>query len=238
MTNVQRTAQQVQPHQRLAHCNECHRETNHQCLFGESSNWHEELGPHASIYGCDTTLMLKCLGCGTIHMSVEEWFSEATDENGDPITTTLHYPATISRRRPEWVNSLAMWNSPGILGLLREIYKALDNDQPRLAAMGTRALVEHIMAEKVGDRGSFSSNVKAFVDQGYLASNDRADFEKALIETGHAAMHRSFLPNAEDLSVLMDMIENLIARLYVHPEAAKGVAGRIPPRRPKDSPQR
>lgn len=235
MPDIQRSTQQLQPHQRKAHCNACHRETNHQALYGEEAKWSEELAPNSHIYGADTVWLLKCLGCGTIHMIMEDWFSEARGYDDEVIVNSKHYPAMISRRRPDWFNSFGMWNRRNIFGLLREIYVALDNDQQRLAAMGVRALLEHIMLDKVGDRGSFAANVTAFVDEGHLATNDRPDFEKALLELGHATMHRNFLPNKEDLAVAMDMTENLIARLYVHPDAAKTVAERIPPRQPRRS---
>ncbi|SHL40013.1 hypothetical protein SAMN05216428_102279 [Nitrosospira sp. Nsp11] len=38
---------------------------------------------------------------------------------------------------------------------LNEIYVALQNNLPRLATMGVRALLEKIMISKVGDQGTF-----------------------------------------------------------------------------------
>ncbi|WP_371851449.1 DUF4145 domain-containing protein [Duganella sacchari] len=42
------------------------------------------------------------------------------------------------------------------------MYVAISSSALRLATLGVRALLEHVMIEKVGDNGSFKKNLEAF----------------------------------------------------------------------------
>jgi hypothetical protein len=46
-------------------------------------------------------------------------------------------------------------------------------------------------------------------------------------------MHRGYTPNPDDLRTLLDIAENLIAAIYIHPERAKKLGKRIPSRKPR-----
>jgi Domain of unknown function (DUF4145) len=91
--------------------------------------------------------------------------------------------------------------------LLKEIYSALHNDSLSLAAMGIRALLEHIMIEQVGDNGSIGENIKRFIGAGHIAPKSEQIFRAQLIEAGHAAMHRDYVPTKSELETLLDLTE-------------------------------
>ena len=99
-----------------------------------------------------------------------------------------------------------------------------------MAVMGVRALLEHIMIEKVGDQGSIGGNVKAFLAAGFVADANKGTFEKQVMEAGHAAMHRNYRPHMADLNILLDIVEALIASIYVHPHRTEALAKGIPAR--------
>jgi len=104
--------------------------------------------------------------------------------------------------------------------LLEEIYIATQNDCPRLAIMGVRAVLEQVMIVKVGDQGTFGGNLKAFADAGYV-SVVQYDTLKVILDAGHAVTHRGFSPKKEHLNAALDVMEGILAALYVHDEDVK-----------------
>lgn len=212
-----------------AQCNNCLGETNHILLYKEDQPWDEEGG----IYGSETFKMVKCCGCDSVKLMHTSWFSEDLKNNGDPRIYTYYYPPAISRAEPKWMTDLSSFFSstqqPYISGLLREIYSALHNGSSRLAVMGVRALIEYMMISKVTDKGSFKKNLNAFESAGYLSRNQREIIEP-ILEAGHAAIHRAYHPSSEDVLTVVDVTESLVETIYVHPDKASKLKGRVPKR--------
>lgn len=174
------------------------------------------------------------MGCDAITFRHASWFSEDQDDNGSPIGRELMYPPRIARSKPDWLG--AVLQSPFWTGetaveqFLKEIYTSLDNSCPRLAAMGIRALIEYIIIDKCGDHGNFTRNLEEFRSSGYVSPNQAKQIA-AVIEMGHAATHRVFQPSVDDLKTSMDIVETIIADMYVHPERATKLASSIPTRK-------
>ena len=143
-----------------AHCNECGGERNHEVLREVTKRWESEDG---DISGGDKFEMLQCCGCESIVLRHTSWNSEEY-ERSKPI----YYPPAVARREPEWLSkwTFAANASAAVRELLREIYIALHNNSRRLAGMGIRALLEHIMIEKVNDQGSFYNSMATGGDGG------------------------------------------------------------------------
>jgi len=154
------------------------------------------------------------------------------DDNDEFIPTKTFYPPRLSRHRPHW---FVKWETNKHLTfesrrMMNEIYVALQNGSRQLATLGIRALLEHAMVIKVGDKGSIGKNIRAFFEAGYIAELDREFFEKTLIEAGHAAMHRLYVPTDAELSALMDLTEGVIVSVFIHPATARELAAKIPRR--------
>lgn len=214
-----------------AHCNRCGQSTNHRVLKRVTDSWVEELDDRFEIAGGDTFSLVRCLGCERVHLKHDSWFSEDVGDNGSPATRTRYYPPAVARREPKWIQDL-YWGAPDVSELLKEIYSAVHNDARALAAMGIRALLEHVIIEQVGDTGSIGNNVTRFIEMGHVAPKSEQVFRDCLIESGHAAMHRGFKPASRDLDVLLDLTEGILASIYVHPQKAASV--KIPKRRPSN----
>jgi Domain of unknown function (DUF4145) len=218
-----------------AHCNTCFGHTTHFILYECNKTWSEEETP---ISGGDKYRFLRCAGCGSLRLKHDNWFSEDTDDYGEQNVTTDYYPPAIWRRRPIWLRDPEgpfIFGNTEIEKLLEEIYSALQTDSRRLATMGIRALLESIMIEQVGDTGQIGTNVDRFLDQGFVPKLNHEMFRFQLIEAGHAAMHRQYVPEKADIDVLMQITESLIETIYVHPTKAKRL-GKIPSRGKKNSP--
>lgn len=206
----------------LAHCNKCLGDRNHQILCTDCKEWSDDDSP---AHGAITWTLIKCLGCDDVRLMQRHWFSEEMDFDGTPITYTSLFPPTQVRKKPEWA-FLYLTKSTDkneIRDLLDEIYLTFAAGALRLTVMGIRALVEKIMIEKVGDKNNFVQNTKAFFEAGYVAKIQQPLFEKVLIEAGHAAMHRVWQPNAEDIATLLDILEGIMRTIYVDPHKAKRV---------------
>ena len=141
-----------------------------------------------------------------------------------------NYPPATFRQEPRWLQELSLVIPPpdrSVQELLEEIYVALQNDSLRLAAMGIRAVLEHVMIEKVGDQGSFGNNLNAFETQGFISKSQRTVLEPVL-EAGHATIHRSFKPNQNDLVALIDITENIIESIYINQLRASEITKTVP----------
>jgi hypothetical protein len=112
---------------------------------------------------------------------------------------------------------------------------ALQNDQPYLAAMGIRALLEQIMVTKCGDRGTFNKNLDAFQTDGYVSPVQRERL-KTVLEVGHAAIHRGYKPSKEDLMTLVDLTEVIVQTFYLHGSKVEDLKKKIPPRKKEEIP--
>lgn len=210
-----------------AHCNHCGGHRNHEVMNKIDKSWNEDVGENYQISGRNLYTVLECRGCESVKILHQSWFSEETDENNAPLMTERYYPTSIFRPHPPWLWQLdKLWH---ITKLLKEIYKALQNDAPSLAAMGIRAVIEAIMIDKVGDQKTFSANLKAFQGQGYISTFQLGILEVAL-EIGHATIHRGLIPDKDHLEIALDTVENLVHSLYLLEDRAKATGKRIPKR--------
>ena len=218
-----------------AHCNGCLGERNHEILLTcGSTDVDEEHG--VSFF--ERHELLKCLGCERIVLRHSSWNDAEDGVDGKPIVSIRYYPPAISRPHPQWFYELRYIGNyekgkseyTYIFDILQEIYIGLQNDSIRLATLGIRTVLEFIMIHKVGDKGTFSNNLNEFEKQGHISSGQKKILE-AVLETGHATMHRSYSPSKEDLITCMDITENVIATIFIHPREAEKLSKHIPPRK-------
>lgn len=217
-----------------SYCNKCVGTRSHEVLHKEVASWNDEVAEHVHIYGSDTYEMVRCCGCDHISVRHQSVFSENVNSEGELIIDTQYYPPAIFRSKPRWFTEV--WSVFGlfpqhlVVRLLNEIYVALQNDLPSLAAMGIRALIEHVMVEKVSDQGTFRKNLTEFRRQGYLSDIQLRSLQP-LIEAGHAVMHRGYCPGEEELASLMDIIESVIEAIYFSEHRAKRIQSKVPARK-------
>jgi hypothetical protein len=207
-----------------AHCNKCGGNRNHGVLHAEKTSWDDV---DQGIYGGDAYETLKCLGCDAVILRHTSWFSE------DDAPTVNYFPPAIFRKQPDWFGELWLElrsEDEFVQTLLNEIYVALQNNLPSLAAMGVRSLLEKIMVSKTSDRGTFAANIAEFEKQGFVSRVQRERVE-AILEVGHAAIHRDFTPTSAEVITLVDIAEHIVESVYLHGSRVEEVRKRIPPRK-------
>jgi hypothetical protein len=126
------------------------------------------------------------------------------------IDDTAYYPPPISRQIPNWHYELPN----DIRDLLEECYTALQSGSKRLAIMGARSVVDVFMITTLGDIGGFKQKLDELVKQGYLSKQNRDTLEVAL-EAGHAVVHRGHVPKDDDVTLVFDIVENMLQTLVL-----------------------
>lgn len=209
-----------------AHCNRCGGERNHDVLHSERSAW-----TSFAVSGSETYQTLKCLGCDAIKLRIVVSESESDKDR------VYYFPPATFRPKPKWM-LYDLWTETTkqeefVEPLLSEIYTALHQGLSRLAAMGIRSLLERIMISKTGDQGSFAKNLLEFERLGYV-SNTQSTRLTAILEAGHAAIHREYTPSKVDLATLLDITEHIVEAIFIHEGKVAELRRNVPPRKGKD----
>jgi hypothetical protein len=155
-----------------------------------------------------TYTMLECRGCGAVtlrrHVVSHDIDMEYTD----------YYPPPVSRQAPRWQYDLPS----EFRSLLGETYTALHANSKRLVLMGGRALVDLFMNVSIGDVGGFQQKLDKLVTEGHLSQKNK-EILKAALDAGHAAAHRAHNPTVDDVTLVLDIVENLIQPLALKKKA-------------------
>lgn len=225
----------TQPDLTKAHCNSCAGVRSHFILYEHKEEWKEEItdDPRDDITGTDRYELLKCAGCEHIVFRHVAIHSQNYDDDGNLEEVITYSPPKQVRKKPSLLSTVAgglqFVIKDVISDLLDEIYVALHSECPRVAAMGIRALIEHVIIDKVGDQGNFQKNLIEFENKGFLSSSEKTILDTAL-EVGHASIHRDHRPALDVLNSCLDIVESLINRLYLWPLQADSIKKTIPVR--------
>ncbi|MEE4211301.1 MAG: DUF4145 domain-containing protein [Parvularcula sp.] len=228
----------AQPDLTKAHCNICGGVRSHFIVFEHKEDWREEItdDPRDDITGTDRYELLKCAGCGHVVFRHSATHSQNYDDDGKLKEVITYSPPKQVRKKLSLLSTVAggiQFVMKDVMSdLLDEIYIALHSECPRIAAMGIRALIEHVIIDKVGDQGRFTDNLAEFEKKGFISSSEKAILDTAL-EVGHASIHRDHKPELDVLNSCLDIVEALINRLYLWPLQAESIKRTIPVRNRK-----
>lgn len=224
-----------------AHCNSCQKKTNHWIRASYTERGEDD---HAIVWWVHEFEILQCCGCDEVKFRRSEQFSEDVDYEetitGEVVPVLavkeIYYPPAVWRAQPRWLSKLEN-KEESLARLLEEVYTALHADSLFLAGMGTRTLIERVLTKTVGDNGSFRKKLELLSEKGLIASKDVEAIETAL-EAGHASTHRGWRPNRDQLETVMNIIENLLERVFILSDSAKKLRPKIPSRNSKLKPKK
>jgi hypothetical protein len=205
------------------HCNRCGHETKHDVLHEQSTSTDEVLPDDVLVSWVDTYEMLECRGCEDVRLKHTNLFVSTGEAE-------VHfYPPAASRRLPVWRLQLPR----EIRELLEEVYTALHNDSRTLALMGLRTVLDALMLQQVGDKGSFENKLDALGYNGII-SLQQSEVLRAALDAGSAAAHRGFKPERDHLNAVIDIVENLLQAVYHLRPLAEELKRATPPRPAKN----
>ena len=206
-----------------SHCNECGHETKHDVVHRADRRRTFDDDQYSVEVG-SVWKVLQCRGCEEVTLRRVDWCSE--DDPMDGPGPATYFPPRVSRRKPSWASHYELPSE--YIALLEETYTALHADSRRLAMMGARALIDAVIRRNAGDQQNFGQGLNALAEKYLINEQDRGIVETA-IEAGHASAHRGHKPTAEDVNVVIDIVERLI-HTEILAEQARELKKSTPPR--------
>lgn len=138
-------------------------------------------------------------------------------------------PEWLAPALPEWLTKLP--DTAQVL--MREVHVAMHEELYALSAMGIRAVVDVISVDLLGvDAGPFNVKLDGLAKVGHLSPSQHTALS-AVVDAGHAAAHRGFVPTRDAAQAMLDALEVVLKTAYVLPGAAQSLQAVTPKRPPK-----
>lgn len=199
-----------------SYCRDCCKNTNHNVLSEHTDAYREE-------YSCDISYqILQCLGCDTKSFRNVFYDLEAaypTDENNWEVPEEVTvYPKAVEGHK-EIKN---LWDLPDIVRTIySEVLTALRENSKVLAGLGLRAVVEAVCNDLTIPGRNLEVRINKLVSSGYISKND-AERLHGIRFMGNDAAHDIKTPKSTTLSVALQIVEHLMASVYILENQANG----------------
>jgi Domain of unknown function (DUF4145) len=233
-----------------AHCSNCKDERN--C---ETVTKVEERGGDEDFQWHTDWFILKCKGCDYVFvkkvMSNSEDYDNFYKDDGSTGTeyneVVSYFPPLSKRPHPEWLFQYNRMQNPkglGIGSVFEQVYGALNNDLPVLAAIGIRTSFDLAAVQlNVDPSKSFEKKIEELIRTGKIKDLDKTMISQ-LVDAGSASAHRGWVPSEKQLELMIELLESFIEENFIVPERrrlldikSKKLLDGIPPRQmPKSSP--
>ena len=200
-------------------CGTCGKVTCHVSLTAVDTS---DESPDGDIRVWDDYLTIQCGGCRTVSFCVESRCSEDVDydpRTGEQQLSVSHrvYPNRIAGRS-ELEHSHLL---PHVTyRIYEETRAAISNDQPVLAGIGIRAIVETICKERAAKSGNLKAQIDDLADKGVI-TKDGATILHGLRFMGNSAAHEVKAHSRDDLIIALDVAEYLLKGVYILPKLAE-----------------
>ena len=199
-------------------CPSCDKVTSHEILRRVDTR---DESPDGDIRIWEDFMIIKCRGCCTVTFCIESSNTEET--NWDPETNSeflvkkhrLYPPRVAGRTEMESIYILPF----GIYGVYKESHAALCSDQPILAGIGIRAIVEAICKEKGIPGRTLEKRIDGLVTKG-IVTQAGADILHNLRFMGNNAAHEIKAHSIEELTTAWGVVEHLLQGVYIIPKQA------------------
>jgi Domain of unknown function (DUF4145) len=226
-----------------AHCSNCKDDRNCEILAKvEQRGGDEDFQWHIDWY------IFKCRGCDhvfaqTVSSNSEDYdnYYEQDGSTGTKYNELISYwPPVTKRPHPDWLFEYTLLqnrNGIGLGSVLEQVYGALNNDLPVLAAIGMRTSFD-IAAVQLGvdPAKPFEKKIVELIEKGKIRELDRPMIS-SLVDAGSASAHRGWTPNQKQLELMIELLENFIEENFIVPERkrqlgikSKELLDEIPPR--------
>ncbi|QPI44553.1 MULTISPECIES: DUF4145 domain-containing protein [Pectobacterium] len=199
-----------------SYCRDCCKKTNHNILSGYTDS-------HRGEYQCDILYqILQCLGCDSksfrkVFYDIEAAYPTHDNSWEVPEDVTV-YPKVVEGHKE--IDNL--WELPEIVRIIySEVLMALREDSKVLAGLGLRAVVEAVCNDLNIPGKSLEVRINKLASSGYISKND-AERLHGIRFMGNDAAHDIKTPKDVTLSVALQIVEHLIASVYILEQKASG----------------
>lgn len=204
-------------------CEECFKETIHKIITSYTLKGNEEFGDAFSYQWNDTFQTVQCLGCESVSFrqvsSNSEEYYDDEHNNRQYLESEKLYPNRSTGRQ---IDSLQLPDQ--IQGIYAETVLALTNEQPILAGIGVRALVESVCKEQNTDGRNLFERIDSLHEKSIITSEQR-DALHALRVLGNDAAHETKAHSISKLKLAVEIIEHMLEGAYIFPKKFKKVFG-------------
>lgn len=211
-------------------CSRCENNTKHKVLTSINEEGSEIFKSEFSLYWITDFEIVKCLGCESLSFRTCSINSETEDELWDPIPTISVYP----KRGSEILQIKSYLNIPvNLKRIYKETIDSFNNDNLTLCGAGVRALVEGLCKEnhitggivENQNNGKYSEKrktnlqgkINGLAEEGKLTEKS-AELLHEHRYLGNTAIHDLSIPSKEDLSLAIEILENVLDSLYEMPD--------------------
>lgn len=215
-------------------CSSCKNDTKHIILTSINEKGIDPWDEYYSYQWHSDYEIIQCLGCETITFRFRSTNSEDSDHEGSPIETILLYPKRSK-------NTLALKNYMNVPFNLQRIYRetidSYNYGNLTLCGVGVRTLVEGLCQEngvtggnveitkqdgtiEIKRKTNLQGKINGLHESGKLTSQN-ADILHEHRFLGNEAVHELSSPSKEDLSLAIEIVENVFDTLYEIPNKGR-----------------
>jgi hypothetical protein len=199
-----------------SYCRECGKSTNHDILAENQESQREE-------YACDIIFQIvRCRGCETksfrkVVVDIEAAYPSYNDQWEVPEDITIYPKSAEGHREIEDLDEL--------LNIVRKIYSeellVLKEDTKVLAGLGLRAVVEAVCNNLEIPGKSLEVRINRIATAGNISKKDAERLHGIRFMRNDAA-HDIKTPKDESLYVALQIVEHLIASVFVLEKKVSG----------------
>jgi hypothetical protein len=186
-------------------CTKCKHETKHTVL-NSIDTW--DSSDDGEIEEQRHFQTISCNGCGDLGFRRE---SSCSEDDEDQAPRVELFPP---RNRPFSRNEYDFYFPRPVRTLYAEVHAALANGLRILAGSGIRSIVETVCESEHATGRRLQSRIDSLVMRQKLTA-EGAEILHRVRGMGNRVVHKGNVPDDEDLSAAMHVIENLLQNLYI-----------------------
>ncbi|MFJ2285278.1 DUF4145 domain-containing protein [Pseudomonas iridis] len=198
-------------------CESCQIEQRHIVETSTRAKWESD-----DYTGIVEFEIIRCMNCDSISFRKESsnsedfYYDPETEEYDSRCDISLYPNRTAGRFKID-----GHWHlPPDVRAAYEEVISAVNGGQPILAGLGVRVLIEVICRDQCAAGKSLLSKIDDLKVRGVLTFAG-ADILHKLRSMGNESAHEAKPSSDKQISLAMDVVENLLQSVYIHPGEAK-----------------
>lgn len=207
-------------------CGECSKVTSHKSLTLVKT---ADASPEGDFRIWDNFLTIQCGGCRTVSFCEQSSCSEDIEYDPDmqeerlSVTTRL-YPKRIAGRSKLEQSHLLPYS---IYQIYSESIAAICNDQPVLAGIGIRAIIETVCKDQLAKGKDLKEKIDYLAEE-RIITKDGARILHSLRFMGNEAAHEVKAHTDQELTIALGIAEHTLYSVYIMPKLAEKLPSKQP----------